>query len=151
VDGGAGKRRLTADKSNKGSIMGKLATLANTLAIALSATSLCACNTVGQITVKDYKATSGERVMAGQAAPKNLYGCNEMSRDSQDWGFQGNLDRASAIQQITHTAVNAAPGKGANYVYVKAPSEKSIGGLDTNAFADAQVAYYKCANLPASG
>jgi hypothetical protein len=127
-------------------IMGKL----HAFAIVLSAASLCACNTVGQLTVKDYKANSGERVMAGQAEPKSDYKCDKLSQDSQDWGFKGNLDRASAVQRITDTAVDAAPAKGANYVYVMTPSEKSIGGFNMNAFADAQVAYYKCANLPAA-
>jgi hypothetical protein len=28
------------------------------------------------------------------------------------------------------------------------PSEKSIGGFNVNAFSDAQVAYFKCSNLP---
>jgi hypothetical protein len=123
---------------------------ARVFTVAISATFLCACNTVGQFTVKDYKTASGERVMAGQAAPKDDYECSMVGEGSQDWGFKGNLDRASATQRVTDAAVEAAPGKGANYVHVMTPSEKSIGGFNMNAFADAKAAYYKCANLPAA-
>jgi hypothetical protein len=110
--------------------------------------SLAACSAVGQLTVKDYQAKSGQRVMAGQAEPKSEYQCEKLAQESQDWGFKGNLDRAAAIERVTTTAVDAAPTKGANYVYVIAPSEKSIGGFNVNAFADAQVAYYNCKRLP---
>ena len=120
------------------------------VAIVLSAAFLGACSTIGQITVKDYKAASGERVLAGQAAPKDDYQCSKVAEDSQDWGFKGNLDRASATQRVTEAAVNAAPGKGANYVHLMTPSEKSIAGFNTNAFADAKAAYYKCTSLPAA-
>jgi hypothetical protein len=41
----------------------------STLAVTLPAL-LAACSTIGQITVKDYEAKSGERVMAGQAGPR---------------------------------------------------------------------------------
>lgn len=110
--------------------------------------SIAACSAVGQLTVKDHQAKSGQRVMAGQAEPKTEYQCQKLAQESQDWGFKGNVDRASAIERITTTAVDAAPAKGANYVYVIAPSEKSIGGFNVNAFADAQVAYYNCKSLP---
>ena len=118
------------------------------LPIALIAFSFAACSAIGQLTVQDYKAASGERVMAGQAEPKAEYKCEQLSQVSQDWGLKGNLDRAAAIQRVTATAVDTAPSKGANYAYIIAPSEKSIGGFNVNAFSDAQVAYYKCANLP---
>jgi len=35
-------------------------------------------------------------------------------------------------------------------VYVMVPSQASIGGFNVNAFKDAQVAYYKCSNLPSA-
>jgi hypothetical protein len=118
------------------------------LPIALVAFSLCACSAMGQLTVKDYKAGTGARVMAGQAEPKSDYRCEKLSQASQDWGLKGNLDRAASIERVTATAVDAAPSRGANYAYIIAPSEKSIGGFNVNAFSDAQVAYYKCTNLP---
>lgn len=123
---------------------------ARVLLIVTAATSLAACNTIGQMTVRDYRAASGERVMAGQAEPKDDYRCSKVAEGAQDWGFKGNLDRASATQRITQAAVDAAPSKGANYVHVMTPSESSIGGFNVNAFADAKAAYYKCADLPAA-
>jgi hypothetical protein len=122
----------------------------NRLAIAALVTiSLAGCSAVGQLTVKDYQAKSGQRVMAGQAEPKGEYRCEKLAQESQDWGLKGNFDRATATERVTSAAVDAAPAKGANYVYVIAPAEKSIGGFNLNAFSDAQVAYYKCASLPA--
>lgn len=118
------------------------------LSIVLMTFSLAACSAMGQLTVKDYSARSGERVMAGQAEPKGEYRCDKLSQDDQDWGLKGQLNRAAAIERVTAAAVESAPAKGANYAYVIAPSEKSIGGFNVNAFSGAQVAYYKCANLP---
>jgi hypothetical protein len=118
------------------------------LPIVLATFFLAACSSVGQLTVKDYSAGSGQRVMAGQAEPKSEFKCEKLSQDEHDWGLKGNMNRAGAIEALTKTAVEAAPGKGANYAYVIAPSEKSIGGFNVNAFSGAQVAYYKCASLP---
>lgn len=109
------------------------------LPIALLAIPLAGCSAVGQLTIKDYRAKSGQRVMAGQAEPTSEYQCQKLAQEKQDWGFKGNLDRAAAIERVTSVAVDAAPAKGANYVYVMAPSEKSIGGFNLNAFSDAQV------------
>jgi hypothetical protein len=114
-------------------------------AVAVAATG---CSTVGRITVKGYTASTGERVMAGQAAPEGAYDCEKLSQESQPWGLAGNMDRVHATEHLTKTAVDSAPAKGANYVYVMVPGTASIGGFNVNAFKDAQVAYYKCANLP---
>ena len=57
-------------------------------------------------------------------------------------------DRVSATERVTSSAVDSAPAKGANYIYIRPPSEASVGGFNVNAFKDAQVSYYKCANLP---
>lgn len=122
--------------------------LRTALAIGFLATSLAACSAVGQLTVKDYQASSGERVLAGQVEPKSEYRCHRLGQEQQDWGVKGNLDRTAATARVTQTAVDAAPAKGANYVHVMLPSEKSIGGFNVNAFSDAQVAYFKCSNLP---
>lgn len=108
------------------------------------------CSAVGQLTVKDYKARSGEHVLAGQAEPKGEYNCKKISQEPQDWGFTGNLNRAGATERVTTTAVDSAPAKGANYAYIMLPSETTVGGFNVNAFKNAQVAYYKCANLPAA-
>jgi hypothetical protein len=105
---------------------------------------------MGGLTVKDYIAKSGQRVVAGQAEPKADYGCQKLAQEKQDWGLTGNMDKVAAMERVTRVAVDAAPGKGANYAYVMAPAQFGIGSLNLNAFSDAQVAYYKCANLPAS-
>lgn len=116
--------------------------------IGFLAIALAGCSAVGQLTVKDYQAKSGERVLAGQAEPKKEYQCVKLSQEEQDWGLRGSLNRPAATERVTQAAVDAAPAKGANYVYVMLPSEKSIGGFDINAFSDAQAAYFKCSNLP---
>lgn len=116
-------------------------------ALALAAAG---CSTVGQMTVKNYTASSGERVMAGQAAPEADYGCAKLSQESRPWGLAGNMNRASATRKLTAAAVDSAPSRGANYVYIMVPGQASVGGFNVNAFKDAQVAYYKCASLPAA-
>jgi hypothetical protein len=114
------------------------------------AVAVAGCSTVGQLTVKSYTASSGERVMAGQAAPAADYGCEKLSQESRPWGLAGNMNRAGATRKLTAAAVDSAPSKGANYVYVMVPGEASVGGFNVNAFKGAQVAYYKCSNLPAA-
>ena len=118
------------------------------MTIVVLAGMLSACSTVGQLTVKDYQAKSGQRVMAGQAEPKAEYQCQKLAQERHDWGMKGNMDKAGATQRVTAAAVEAAPGRGANYAHVMPPSDTSIGGVNINAFKDAQVAYYKCASLP---
>lgn len=122
-----------------------------TLLLAFAAASGCSSiqNAMGGLTVKNYTAKSGERVMAGQAEPKSDYACTQMAQEKQDFGLSGNMDKAAATEKITQVAVDTAPSKGANYAYVMIPSESSIGGFNMNAFKDAQVTYYKCTNLPA--
>jgi hypothetical protein len=120
----------------------------NRMTIVVLAGMLSACSTIGQLTVKDYQAKSGQRVMAGQAEPKAEYQCQKLAQERHDWGMKGNMDKAGATQRVTAAAVDAAPGRGANYAHVMPPSDTSIGGVNINAFKDAQVAYYKCASLP---
>jgi hypothetical protein len=112
------------------------------------AASLVGCNTMGRITVKDYTAASGQRVMAGQAEPKSEYQCQKVVAEEHDWGMKESMNKAGAIEQLTRTAVDAAPGKGANYAYLHLPGEASVGSLNVNAFNDPEVVYYKCAGLP---
>ena len=111
---------------------------------------LVGCNTMGRITVKDYTAASGERVMVGQAEPKSEYGCQQVLEEEHDWGMKESFDKARAIEQLTQTAVQAAPGKGANYAYLHLPGEATVGVVNVNAFNDPEVVYYKCASLPAA-
>ena len=111
--------------------------------------ALAACSTMGQLTVKDYQAKSGQRVMAGQAEPKAEYGCTKLSQERQEWGLKGNMDKVTATERVTAVAVDSAPKKGANYAYVMTPSEMTVGIVNVNAFKDAQVAYYRCSSLPA--
>jgi hypothetical protein len=121
----------------------------NRLTIVAAAVALAACSTVGQLTVKDYQAKSGQRVMAGQAEPKAEYQCAKLAQERHDWGMKGKMDQSGAMERVTAAAVEAAPGRGANYAHVQPPSEASVGGFNVNAFKDAQVVYYKCASLPA--
>jgi len=114
------------------------------------AAALAACQTMGGLTVKDYTAKSGQRVMAGQAEPKSEYSCAKVAQARHDWGVKGNMNTVGAMERVTTEAVNAAPGKGANYAYVKAPAQVGVGAVNVNAFSDAQVSYYKCASLPAA-
>jgi hypothetical protein len=118
------------------------------MTIVVLAGMLTACSTIGQLTVKDYQAKSGQRVMAGQAEPKADYHCQKLAQERHDWGMKGNMDKAGTTQRVTAAAVEAAPGRGANYAHVMPPSDTSIGGVNINTFKDAQVAYYKCASLP---
>lgn len=111
---------------------------------------LAACQTLGGLTVKDYTAKSGQRVVAGQAEPKAEYGCDKLAQEKRDWGLSGNMDKVAAMERVTRIAVDTAPGKGANYAYIMAPAQFGVGSLNLNAFSDAQVAYYKCSSLPAS-
>ena len=112
------------------------------------AAALAACQTMGGLTVKDYTAKSGQRVMAGQAEPKSEYSCAKVAQARHDWGVKGNMNTVGAMERVTTEAVNAAPGKGANYAYIKAPAQVGVGAVNVNAFSDAQVSYYKCASLP---
>jgi hypothetical protein len=120
------------------------------IAILSAAAALAACQTMGGLTVKDYTAKSGQRVMAGQAEPKSEYACAKITQEKEPWGLKGNMDKVGAMERVTATAVDNAPGKGANYAYIMAPAEIGIGAINVNAFNNAQVAYYKCNNLPAA-
>lgn len=112
--------------------------------------ALVGCQTMGGLTVKDYTARTGERVVAGQAEPKGEYGCRKLAQEKQDWGLTGNMNKVAAMERVTRAAVDSAPAKGANYAYIMAPAEWGVGSLNLNAFSDAQVAYYRCDNLPTS-
>lgn len=120
----------------------------------LVSASLIGCSSIeqsmGQLTVKSYTAKSGQKVMAGQAEPKSEYACTKISQDKQDFGLAGSMDKAAATEKVTAVAVDTAPSKGANYAYIIIPSESSVMGFNVNAFKDAEVAYYKCTNLPNS-
>src|SRR5690349_15274861 len=94
---------------------------------------LAGCNTMGRITVKDYAAPSGQRVMAGQAEPKTEYRCRKLVEETHDWGMKESMNKAAAIEKLTQAAVAAAPGKGANYAYLHLPGEASVGALNVNA------------------
>lgn len=123
------------------------------VSLVVLASLLASCSTMGRITVKDYQAKTGERVMAGQAEPKDAYACEQISKEAVDknWGLKAGLfNQAEAIERITAAAVDAAPAKGANYAHVILPSEFGTGGLNLNALRDVYVAHYKCASLPAA-
>lgn len=109
---------------------------------------LVGCNTMGRITVKDYTAASGQRVMAGQAEPKSEYQCQKLVEEEHDWGVKESLNKPAAIEQLTQAAVQVAPGKGANYAYLHLPGEATVGIVNVNALNDPEVVYYKCASLP---
>ena len=118
------------------------------LFVGVLAAAFAGCSTVGQLTVKNHTAKSGQRVMAGQAEPKADYRCEKVAQERHDWGIKGNMDRMGATERVTAAAVEGAAGRGANYAHIMPPSDTSIGGVSINAFKDAQVAYYKCGSLP---
>ena len=119
--------------------------------VVIAATAaLTACQTMGGLTVKDYTSKSGQRVMAGQAEPKAEYGCQKLAQEKEAWGVSGSMNTVSAMERVTSAAVEKAPGRGGNYAYIMAPSQVGVGGMNVNAFSDAQVAYYKCNSLPAA-
>src|SRR5688572_30390670 len=120
----------------------------NSMSIVVLAGMLSACSTIGQLTVKDYQAKTGQRVMAGQAEPKAEYRCQKLAQEKRDWGITGNMDRVGAIQKVTAVAVETAASKGSNYAHIMTPAQVNVGMLNVNAFSDARVAYYRCANLP---
>ena len=110
--------------------------------------ALAGCSTIGQLTVKNYTAKSGQRVMAGQAEPKAEYRCDHLAQERHDWGMKGTMDRVATQERVTAAAVESAAARGANYAHIMPPSDTSIGGININAFKDAQAVYYKCASLP---
>ena len=110
--------------------------------------ALAGCSTVGQLTVKNYNAKSGQRIMAGQAEPKAEYRCERLAQERHDWGMKGTMDRVATQERVTAAAVESAAARGANYSHIIPPSQTSIGGVNINAFKDAQAVYYKCASLP---
>lgn len=110
--------------------------------------ALAGCSTVGQLTVKNYNAKSGQRIMAGQAEPKAEYRCDRVAQERHDWGMKGTMDRVATQERVTAAAVESAAARGANYAHIIPPSQTSIGGVNINAFKDAQAVYYKCASLP---
>ena len=114
----------------------------------LAAFALAGCQTMGQLTVKNYSAKSGQRVMAGQAEPKAEYRCEKLAQERHDWGMKGTMDRVATQERVTAAAVESAAARGGNYAHIMPPSETSIGGININAFKDAQAVYYKCAALP---
>ena len=88
-------------------------------------------------------------VTVGQAEPKTEYQCRKLLEEEHDWGMKESVNKAGAIEQLTQAAVQAAPGKGANYAYLHLPGEATVGVVNVNAFNDPEVVYYQCANLPA--
>src|SRR5689334_20461156 len=100
---------------------------------------LAGCNTVGSITVKDYTAPSGQRGMAEQAETKSEYQCQKLLEEEHDWGMKESMNKAAAIEKLTLAAVEAAPGKGANYAYLHLPGEATVGVVNVNAFNDPEV------------
>jgi hypothetical protein len=118
------------------------------LLVGVLAAAFAGCSTVGQLTVKNHTAKSGQRVMAGQAEPKAEYRCEKLAHERHDWGIKGNMNRMGATERVTAAAVEGAAGRGANYAHIMPPSDTSIGGVNINAMKDAQVVYFKCASLP---
>jgi len=58
--------------------------LRNYLRVLFAAIVVGGCSTVGQLTVNDYQAKSGQRVMAGRAEPKAEYKCTILAQVKQD-------------------------------------------------------------------
>lgn len=116
---------------------------------ALAVFALAGCQTVGQLTIRDYTASDGQHVLIGQAEPKADYGCTQVAQEKEAWGLTGNMDKAAALERMREVALENMPKKSANYGYLMAPAETGIMGFNVSAFRDAQIAYYRCSNLPA--
>ncbi|HET7308364.1 MAG TPA: hypothetical protein VFK24_11225 [Gammaproteobacteria bacterium] len=120
------------------------------LAVFAAVAMIAGCSTMGRLTAKNYTSKSGSRVLVAQAEPKADYACTKLAQEKQDWGFSQRMNQGAAMEKLRTTAVETAAAKGANYAYVMIPAQKSILGFNVNAFDDAQVAYYRCAQLPAA-
>src|SRR5688500_20239689 len=95
----------------------------NGVSIVVVAAALAACSTVGQLTVKDYQAKSGQRVMAGQAEPKAVYQCQKLAQDGQAGGMKGNMEKQAPTHRVTAAPVAARPGREGNSLHVIPPSD----------------------------
>lgn len=109
---------------------------------------LTGCQTIGQLTVRDYTAANGQHVMIGQAEPDDDYQCTKVVQEKEAWGLTGNMDQAAAMERMREVALENMPEKNANYGYLIVPSNTSIMGFNINAFDDAEIAYYRCDKLP---
>src|SRR5262245_66440568 len=76
------------------------------LAGIIAVAGLAACQTMGGLTVKDYTAKSGQRVMAGQAEPKSEFACQKLGQEKEAWGLGGNMNTVGAMERVTATAVD---------------------------------------------
>jgi hypothetical protein len=121
----------------------------STVVTALFATSLMACSTMGQLTVKDYTAKNGQHIVGGQVAPKAEFNCKKVAEEKKDWGVSGNMDKVGTYNRTIASAVDTAPKKKANYVNVIPPASYGVGSVNVNGFSGAEVEYYNCKNLPA--
>jgi hypothetical protein len=119
-----------------------------TFTLTILAMALAACSSMGQLTVKDYTAKSGERIVGGEAVPKSEYNCDKVAEDKKPWGVSGNMNKVGTYNRVIASVVDEAPGKNANYVNVQPPASYGIGALNVNSFARADVEYYNCKNLP---
>src|SRR5258706_9075390 len=106
----------------------------NLVFVVVSTLALAACQTMGGLTVKDYTAKSGQRVMAGQAEPKTEYNRQKLAQGKQDWGLKGKMDKGAATERGTTPALDKAPGRGANYAYNLAPAQIGLGAVNANPF-----------------
>ena len=61
------------------------------VAVCAMAIAMGGCATVGRLTVKDYTSKSGDRVLAGQAAPKAEYQCEQRIQRQRFQGCEASL------------------------------------------------------------
>src|SRR5260221_11640272 len=94
----------------------------NLVFVVVSTLALAACQTMGGLTVKDYTAKSGQRVMAGQAEPEAEYRCQKLPQEKQDWGPKGNKDKGAPTERRNNLPRDNAPRRGADHAYLIAPA-----------------------------
>jgi hypothetical protein len=107
-------------------------------------------NSLAERGVRDHKTKAGMRVMVAQLEPKTDYRCQKLSQEAQAWGLKGRMMTASAYQNLVEETAERAASQNANYVHVMLPGDVGVMGVTVTAFSDAQVAYFKCTNLPTS-
>lgn len=105
------------------------------------------CSSVAELTVTERVAPSGERVLVGQAEPRRDNACTQVHHEIRDWGFRQRAATPVAMRRIEDDAVVTAASRGANFAQIVIPGEASVMGFDVNALKDAQVKYYRCADL----
>lgn len=119
----------------------------NTISLLVVIGLISGCSAMSKLTVKEYTASSGQKVAVGRYKPEADNQCKIQKKLSAGWGFNGKLDPDGTYNDIVRTAVARAPSHHANYVYVVIPTGMSSEGSDVSNSV-AYTYYYNCKNPP---